>query len=220
MDVRTETNINRGISDQVFNGDSGVEDRLAVLLAVNAEIAREKSLFRDERERLEAAVMMHPIAPDKVYSYFGLMIGALVPAAIFTRLLWNGGGDLRPEDAFVMILFVLTNVTAAVTGFFSGKLVGRSVAYLHGLSLGRSLLLLPFLGLVWGMAAGAAGGVFIFVIGAIFGAVLGGLVGAVALPAFALLHRMMKSGEMIDRKHFLPLAFGVTLTICSFILGL
>lgn len=219
MEVRTETDINRSIPDPVFNGDSGAEERLEVLLAVNAEIAREKNLFRDERERLEAAVIIHPVAPDKAYSYFGLMIGALVPAAIFTRLLWDGA-ELRPENAWVLILLVLTNVTAAVTGFFSGKLISRCVTYLHGLSLGRSLLLLPLLGFVWGMAAGAAGGVFIFVIGAIFGAVLGGLVGAVALPAFALLHRMMKSGEMIDRKYFLPLAFGVTLTICSFILGL
>lgn len=219
MEVRTENSTNRNVTDAVFYGsDRGVQERLEILLAVNAEIAREKTLFRDERERIEAAAMAHPIAPDKAFSYFGLLIGALTPAAIFVALLWDSGG-LLPDNAWLLILLVLTNVTSAVVGFFSGKLVGRSVAYLHGLSLGRSLLLLPFLGLVWGMVAGGAGGVFMFIIGAVFGAMLGGVVGAVALPVFAILHRMMKRGEMIDRKHFLPLAFGVTLTICSFILG-
>ena len=220
MEVAVKTSTNRSIPNAVFNSsDRGVEERLNALLSVNAEIARDKHLFRDDRERLEAAGMSYPISPAKAFSYFGLLIGALAPAAIFARLLWDSGG-LRLESAWLLILVVLTNITSAIVGFFSGRIVGRTVAYLHGLSLSRSLVLLPFLGLLWGMIAGGVGGVFMFVIGAVFGAMLGGIVGAVALPLFALLHRTMKRGEMIDRRHFLPIGFGVTLTICSFILGL
>lgn len=219
MDVRTETYSDRTIRNTVFrDDDSSVRERLETLLEINAGIAREKALFRTERERLEAAAMTSPIPPEKAFALFGLMIGALTPAAIFIRVLWDGG--LRPENAWLLILLILTNFTAAITGFFTGKLVGRSVAYLHDLSFSRAILLLPLLGLIWGMAAGAAGGVFMFIVGALFGSVVGGAVGAVVLPVFATLHRLTKRGEMIETRLFLPLAFGVTLTICSFILGL
>lgn len=219
MDLRTETYSDRTIRTTVFrDDDSSVRERLETLLEINAGIAREKALFRTECERLEAAAMTSPIPPEKAFSLFGLMIGALTPAAIFIRVLWDGG--LRPENAWLLILLILTNITAAITGFFTGKLVGRSVAYLHDLSFSRAILLLPLLGLIWGMAAGAAGGVFMFIVGALFGSVVGGAVGAVALPVFATLHRLTKRGEMIETRLFLPLAFGVTLTICSFILGL
>src|SRR5688500_13565163 len=120
----------------------------------------------------------------------------------------------------MVMLMSLMNAGAAIGGYFSGKVVARIVNDLNLLSVAHSILLLPFLGLIWGMIAGASGGVFFFVFGAVAGAVLGGPVGAVALPAFALLHRSLKRGDMIERSQYLPVAFGVTLTICSFILGL
>lgn len=219
MEVRTQSYSDRTIRNTIYRDDDGsVRQRLETLLEINAGIAREKALFRNERERLEAAAMTRPMPPEKAFSLFGLMIGTLTPAAIFVRVLWDGG--VRPENAWVLVLLILTNITAAITGFFTGKLVGRSVAYLHDLSFSRSILLLPLLGLIWGMAAGAAGGVFMFIIGSVFGSMVGGAVGAIALPAFAILHRLTKRGEMIETRLFLPLAFGVTLTICSFILGL
>jgi hypothetical protein len=74
--------------------------------------------------------------------------------------------------------------------------------------------------ILWGIIAGGSGGLIIFLVGAFFGAFVGGTVGAVALPAFAVFHRVLKRGDVMEYKHFLPLALGVTLTICSFILGL
>jgi hypothetical protein len=58
------------------------------------------------------------------------------------------------------------------------------------------------------------------VIGAFFGAFLGAAVGSVALPTFTIFHRLLKKGDKLDSQHFLPLAFGVTLIICAFILGM
>jgi len=82
------------------------------------------------------------------------------------------------------------------------------------------LFSLPFVGMLWGILAGGAGGIIIFVIGAIFGAALGGAVGMAALPALAVFHRLLKKGDQLDRKHFLPIAFGIIFTISAFILGL
>ena len=221
MEVRTNTSEGRTTARSTFEGSSigGVEERLATLLEVNAAIALEQALFHTERERMEAAIMKNPLPPQKVFSYFGLMISSFIPSAILGRLLWDGGG-LRPDNSWILILILLTISGSAVTGYTTGKLVGRTVAYLHKVPFSRSIVLLPLLGLIWGMTAGAAGGAFMFLIGAFFGAVVGGAVGAVALPAFAILHRLLQRGEMIETKHFLPLAFGVTLTICSLIMGL
>jgi len=82
------------------------------------------------------------------------------------------------------------------------------------------ILLSPFIGILWGIMAGGAGGVIIFLVGAIFGAFIGGMVGGAALPLFLIFHRLLRKGEFIEQKHFLPIAFGITFTICSFILGL
>jgi hypothetical protein len=79
---------------------------------------------------------------------------------------------------------------------------------------------MPFLGWFWGMIAGGSGGIVILIVGAFFGAVIGGLVGLFALPVFTIFHRLLKKGELIDRRHFLPLAFGITFIVCGFILGL
>ncbi len=82
------------------------------------------------------------------------------------------------------------------------------------------ILALPFVGILWGILSGGAGGAVILLFGAIFGAILGGIVGSFALPVFTILHRLLKKGDQIERKHFLPLAFGITFIISAFMLGL
>ena len=58
------------------------------------------------------------------------------------------------------------------------------------------------------------------IIGGIAGAAIGGLAAGVALPIYAIAHRLLSSGDHIELKHFLPVAFGTVFTICAFILGL
>lgn len=163
--------------------------------------------------------MRNPLDAEKTFARYGLMLGAFPPAAIFARWMVevtfrDGGGIL------VMGLMSFVILLSAIVGYFSGKVVGRAVSKAENRSWSAMVLITPFIGLLWGMGAGGAGGIIIFGIGAIFGAILGGAVGAVALPVFAMLHRLVKRGDLIEQRHFLPLAFGVTLTICSFILGL
>ncbi|MCB1025086.1 MAG: hypothetical protein KDB79_11885, partial [Acidobacteria bacterium] len=121
---------------------------------------------------------------------------------------------------WLVLLMLVVNLAAAAVGFFSGKVVGRIVFSLEKYPWPSMMFLMPFIGILWGMAAGGIAGLFIFVFGAIFGAVIGGAVGGVALPLFAAFHRMLKSGEMIERKVYLPVAFGITFVICAFILGM
>lgn len=193
--------------------------RLDSLLAVNAETAKQKAMFRTERENMEARLMENPITANKAFAYFGLMLGIFSPAAIFTRFLMDSG-NFRAEDSWIFGVLGVVNLVTAMTGYFSGKLIARMVTKVESCPWLTMFLLLPLIGILWGIMSGAAGGVVILIFGAIFGALFGAMVGSIALPLFTVFHRILKKGEMIEFKHFLPLSLGITLTICAFILGL
>lgn len=199
--------------------DELARQRLDALLAVNAATAREKSLFRSEQEKTEAALIKNPLSTIQTFAWFGLLLGTFPPAAIFTRLLIESRG-LNDGDLWFIGVIAIVNVICAVVGYFSGKLIGKIVGELEKTSWLSMIFVLPLVGILWGILAGGAGGVIILIIGAFFGAFLGSAVGSVALPAFTIFHRLLKKGDMIDRRHFLPIAFGVTFIICAFILGL
>jgi hypothetical protein len=160
-------------------------------------------------------MMKNPLGLEKSFAYLGLLLGVFPPAAMFIRF----AIDAR-LDGWVFGVMLVINLISAVVGFFSGKVIGKAVRPVENLGWLPMFLILPFLGLLWGIVAGGAGGVIVFGIGAFFGAILGGLVGSFAVPAFTILHRFLKKGESIELKHFLPFAFGITFIICGFILGL
>jgi hypothetical protein len=223
METRqTQTITYRPIGTQftALTGDDEISQRrLNILLELNREIADERSLYRSERERLEAGMMLKPLDTERALAFYGLMLGILPPAAIFARWLTSASFQ-NPPPVWVVGIMTIVVLLSGLVGCVSGRVVGRAVRHFEKRSWSAMILTMPFIGLLWGMTAGGAGGLIIFVVGAFFGAFLGGMVGALALPAFVILHRLIKRGDDIDQRHFLPLAFGVTLTICSFILGL
>lgn len=164
-------------------------------------------------------MMNQPLSVEKAFAYFGLLLGTFPPMAIFLRFLTDKG-VLRLEDVWIVGVLAIVNLITATVGFFSGKTIGKAIGKIESWSWTRMLLILPLLGSCWGILTGGAGGIIIFLIGAIFGAFFGGLVGAAALPLFAVLHRLLKKGDAIDRRHFLPIAFGITFAVSAFILGL
>lgn len=194
-------------------------ERLNVFRAANAELFRENEAARAEREAIEESYMTRPFSTENAFAYFGVMLGALPVVAIFMRLLIDGQ-IFRNENSWILGIFFIVSLISATVGFFTGKSVGRMVSRLEQASWSRMILALPFVGLGWGILAGGAGGIIIFVVGALFGAFIGGAVGAIALPVFAVFHRLVKRGERIDARHFLPLALGTTLTIMALFLGL
>lgn len=196
-----------------------IQDRLGALLEANAEVARQKAMFKTEREWLEAEIMQRPVNTEKAFSYLGLMLGTLPPASFFIRIAIDSRA-LQSEDAWFVIVLLFVNAATAAAGYFSGKFIGRAARRIESYRWPAMLAVAPLLGILWGMIAGGAGGLIIFLIGAFFGAFIGAMVGAIALPIFAVFHRALRRGDVMEYKHFLPLAFGITLTICSFILGL
>ncbi|HSK72884.1 MAG TPA: hypothetical protein VK892_14375 [Pyrinomonadaceae bacterium] len=196
-----------------------VHERLDFLLDINTETARQKAMYRSEREKMEAEMMANPLNFEKAFAYFGLLLGIFPPLAFFIGFFTDAGG-FRFNEIWVFGLLAIVNLLTAIVGFFSGKIVGKWMRELDKYPLGAVLLLAPFIGILWSAVSGGAGGLVIFVFGAILGAFFGATVGGAALPLFIVLHRWLKKGEMIDRRHFLPIAFGITFIICAFILGL
>lgn len=162
-----ETNFNE---NALFQNDSEiVSARLNKLLSINEEIAREKSLYKSDQEKIEAQIMKNPLGFEKTFSYFGLMLGTFPPAAFFTKFAIESSSLNREEYWIFGILFVV-NLLTAVVGYFSGKLIAKMVRAIENYSWTQMLLLVPFVGLLWGFMSGGAGGVMIFIIGAFFGA--------------------------------------------------
>lgn len=177
----------------------------------------EMSLYKTEQERFEAGLIKHPLTTEKSFALFGLMLGALPPLALFTKFFISS--QIRFEESWVMFLLFFVNVICATVGYFSGKLIAKMVAEVEKYSWSVMLLILPFIGILWGIMAGGAGGVFIFVIGAVFGAIIASMVGGVALPVFTIFHRLLKKGDVIERDQFLPIALGITLIISAIFFG-
>ncbi len=218
--ARTVTYADCPQSSNHFGGDDeSTRQRLEILLAANAESAQKKSLYTNEQDALEAATMKNPLSDKQAFAYFGLLLGTIPPAAIFTRAFINDGA-FRFEDLWVVGIIAVVNLIAAVTAYFTGKVVGKIVGDLEQMSWTKMLLILPFVGILWGILSGGAGGTIIFLIGAVFGGALGAMVGGCALPIFAILHRLLKKEDKIARKHFLPIAFGTTFIVSAYILGL
>ena len=191
--------------------------RLNWLVAANGYEERRRQLYRSALEEEEMLLMRRPLTARRTYALFGLMLGVFPPAAIFTELFGYGfsGGS-----GILFLIFLFMNLICAVVGYWMGVVLSGSIADWERRSWSAMLLLVMVLGMGWGAATGAAGGFIFFGIGAIVGAYFAILVGAVAFPLFAVLHRLVWRGGMIDARHFWPLAAGVTMTITALILGL
>ena len=218
MDLGTAGTISNSHTGYADRDDCVAEQRLGELLKLNAQIAHEKSLYRTHGERIDSSLMTSPIDSRKAYAYFGLMIGTLPPVA----LAFNFISGLNHIDGLPIILLLLTlaAATTGAVGFAMGRHMPAAVNYASRFRLPTHLIFLSMFGFAWGAVSGAVGGLFLFVLGAIPGSILGGLVGATALPVLAALHFIMRRGDLIEMKHFLPIAFGITFTICALLVGL
>lgn len=198
--------------------------RLNWLLRANALEAERARLFRFAGEEEQMLLMRKPVSAEKAYALFGLLLGALPPAAIFTRLLGYGigGGSLHitKGSGAIFFLCLLMNVVCALVGYWLGIGLSHAALKLERQSWFRVFLLMPLLGAAWGGLAGLAGGVLFFGIGALFGAACAIPIGATAFLLFAVFHRLLERGGMIETRHFLPLACGITAIITALVLGM
>jgi hypothetical protein len=162
--------------------------------------------------------MVQPVSSRGSFAVFGGMIGSMPLAAVAFNILASGSvGDA--DLIWVTILFVAAGLTGAV-GFLSGGRVSTVLRNVERMRFPNRIAMRSLVGLMWGGISGAAGGLMFFVVGAFFGAVVGGLIGAIAVPIFAQLHQTVRYGDVVEAKHLIPIAMGITLSLCAFILGL
>src|SRR5688500_17447833 len=121
MEIQRTQTATREPDSNSFEGiySDNFEERLSTLLAANAEIELEKKLYPTRHEQIEAALIKNPISVKKAFSYFGLMLGTFPPAAIFLQVLPPGR-----QETGLLLLLLFVNFICALTGFFSGKLIG------------------------------------------------------------------------------------------------
>lgn len=169
-------------------------------------------------------LMRHPVSSEKAFAFLGLLLGALPSAAIFVRLFGYGivRGSINILEAggtlFFLCLFI--NLVCCLVGYAMGSFVSGSALRLEHNSWVRMLIIMPLLGAAWGAVTGVVGGFFVLGIGAFFGWVFGIPVGFFGFLMFAIIHRALERGGMIDARHFAPLASGIAAIITSLILSL
>lgn len=162
-------------------------------------------------------LMRHPLTARRAFALYGMLTGALPPAAIFYKSFsWS---NVTSENELLLIC-ALMNVACAAIGYWFGGALGQSLTDLKRKGWHRALLGALWLGALWGWCTGSLSGLVFFGIGAIFGAFYGLLGGALAFALFTPLHRLLSRGDMIDARHFWPVACGITAALAALIVNL
>jgi hypothetical protein len=199
--------------------DHGAESRLSWLLEENAR-AEQGRLSLSAREEEELLSMTKPLSIKRAYTLFGMMLGTLPAVAIFFKVLDSMGGQWVYAAQLVLILLLFMAGICCVVGRAMGAVMGQWLAERKSASWMKAFFEALIAGIAWGAVTGAAGGAPAFGIGAVFGQAYAMSVGMVSFPLFAMLHRAVARGGMIDARHFWPLACGVVTIITALILGM
>ena len=223
MELGTETRIPIPIPISITSSYTGgsdrfVERRLERLLELNAAIASEKELYKNSAERRRVQLMTYPIESRNAFGYFGFMIGSMPLLAAALRILSNSP---NADPSFFAFILSFLGLLTGLSGLGLGRrYVPRVLRSIENFAIPNRIALWVLVGIVWGGVSGAAGGVLVFLVGSIVGAVIGGMVGAITVPIMIFLYTCVRAGDLIDAKHFLPIALGITLSVCALVLGL
>ncbi|HST51512.1 MAG TPA: hypothetical protein VLJ61_05820 [Pyrinomonadaceae bacterium] len=196
---------------------------------LKAEIARAEACNKPSRVREEnrALSIMRPLTTKESYTWFGTFLGLFPPFALFARILaamFSGGASRRiftaDDPALLWVLLFLTmNTVCCLVGRKFGAFVGRKLDDPRRWTWPMFIFSSLMLAIAWGIVTGAAGGAVGFIIGAVVGVVCAVPVALAAFSVFAVLHRLLSHGGMIDEHDLWPLAFGVPLTVAALILS-
>lgn len=175
---------------------------------------RRRLLWLKEEE--SALAMRRPLTTEQAYRLFGTFLGLLPPLAIFDRWLSDLSGNPGP---WPFVFCVAMNVVCCLVGrWFAGQL-GQRLSNPRTRTRASFAVFIFLMVVAWSAVTGGAGGLLFFGIGAFFGAFAAAPVALVGFPLFAILHRLISRGGMIEARHTWPLAFGIPLTIAAMITG-
>jgi hypothetical protein len=163
-------------------------------------------------------LMGRPLTTSQAFARFGLLLGTLPPAAIFTRLfiLFNHGA----QSALLAFMVPMLLVCALLGRFIAKRLGNKFDEHQHGRGSWLKMIVIALgYAFIWATATGTAGGAIFFIFGAIFGFVCALPVALTAFAVFVPLHRLLARGGMIDARQLQPLAWGINLTIAALILS-
>ena len=180
-----------------------------------------------EREQRRTLSMLRPLSTEEAYRWFGTFLGLFPPFALFARVLSGviirdrAWGRLPTADGVLFwgFMFLMVNLACCLIGRKFGGFLGRQTGDPRSRSVTASLFVALLYGLFWGVVTGAAGGAVAFLIGAVFGILVAVPVALAAFPVFAVLHRLLSHGGMIEERQVWPLVFGVPLTVAALILS-
>lgn len=187
----------------------------------NQATAARAKVFRVPAHELELEMMSRPLPVRRVYELLGLMLGVIPPAVIFAKIFGygvvNNYGFGSGLGAGLFFLCLMMNLVCALVGYLMGRSLSRPAMIAVRSSRSQMVIVLALLGLAWGLTTGIAGGVFFFGVGALAGPVFAIPIGVVSFLVFGALHRWLERGEMMETKHFIPLATGITAAISMLI---
>jgi hypothetical protein len=195
---------------------------------LKTEIARAEANRKPSRvrEEVRSLSISNPLTTEEAYAWFGTFLGLFPPFAIFARILSPALGDgasgnspMAGAALFWALLFLVMNAVCCLVGRKFGAFMGRKLNDPRARSWPVFIFLTLLIAVAWGVVTGAAGGAVGFVIGAVVGVICAVPVALAAFPVFALLHRLLSHGGMIEEQDLWPLAFGVPLTIAALILS-
>jgi len=170
--------------------------------------------------------MRNPLNAEEAFAWFGTFLGLFPPFALFGRVLGvalreGTSRNLPTADGalYWMLLFLAMNAVCCLVGRKFGALLGRRVGDPRAWSWPVYVFSTLVMAAAWAVVTGAAGGAVAFVVGAFFGVICAVPVALLGFPAFAVLHRLLSHGGMIEEHDLWPLAFGVPLTIAALIMS-
>ena len=182
---------------------------------LDPEVQRRR-LVREGEER-RALAMQRPLTTEQAYRWFGTFLGLIPPLALFSRFIETSGvySDAKP----VVALCVGMNVVCCLVGRWFGGYLGRWAGDPRARSRAGFAMAVFVMIVAWSVVTGGLGGLLCFGFGALFGVFFATPVALAAFPVFAILHRLISRGGMIEARHTWPLAFGIPLTIAAMIMG-
>ncbi|MFL6331913.1 MAG: hypothetical protein ACJ754_01060 [Pyrinomonadaceae bacterium] len=180
---------------------------------IDPDVQRRRLLW--EKEQAGALSMRSPMTTEQAYRLFGTFLGLFPPFALFQQIFLGRNND----ESWLVALCVGMNVICCLVGRWFGGYLGRWSGNPRTRSLVGFAFVVFIMAVAWSVVTGGLGGALFFGIGAIFGAFIAGPVAFVGFPAFAILHRLISRGGMIEARHTWPLAFGIPLTIAAMILS-
>lgn len=164
-----------------------------------------------EQSAFPASVRDHETA----FSMLGFTLGILPAAAVLYRFFEDSAAS-----SWVFLLTIPAIGITAATGLITGRFIGRVVLALDHVSALLVALLMPLIGLWWGLVSGVAGGSVFFLFGALPGGLAGAGAGSLALMLFYPLFHLIGARVITDRRRLFPLTLGLSGAIAAAILGL